>query len=467
MADGVGTHVCTFPGCNKRFKKNSRLQSHYLSHTGERPHICSFEGCNKAFKRVDHLSRHQQVAHVSDEEQNQSWECEESDCESTFSSVYALKKHIAQCHERDTYKCTVIGCEAVFNKHHQLKTHKLEEHAQGRLLCCPVAGCGKAFPTQNKLKRHQKIHEGYTCTESECGKKFDKWSLLVKHKKVDHATVHECPECKKTFSQKQWLKQHMLTHADRRMSFICNHDNCGRSYLDQRNLNAHIRSYHEGKRFSCEHDGCSQTFTTKQKLQQHQKLHDPNRPLPKKARKKKSKVEKLLGISLETESRGQDHATFYSPNREDSIDLPDLSHLHADKNIPATLTSPGEVKEEYIQHSEMMETILQTALRKVKSIEKSKHDDRNEVSDEIGHKESAEIEVIESDEKNETEINTERNNSEIDMEIVKHMNKTEKNSSNNMEFSIYILDGSDGNLQKVNMCSNNSMEASHNHTDTV
>ena len=55
----------------------------------------------------------------------------------------------------------------------------------------------------------------------------------------------------------------MLTHADRRMSFICHHDDCGRAYLDQRNLNAHIRSYHEGKRFPCEHEGCSQTFTTK------------------------------------------------------------------------------------------------------------------------------------------------------------------------------------------------------------
>ncbi|KAL4230459.1 Transcription factor IIIA [Mactra antiquata] len=335
MADkNNGIHVCEFLDCNKTFKKKSRLLTHVLSHTGERPHVCSYPECGKSYPRVDHLRRHIQSVHESETSKESVWKCEESDCEASFSSNYALKKHVARHHDQDSYKCHIPKCEAVFKKHHQLKSHMIDIHSQGKSYICEE--CKKSFPLPAKLKRHMRIHEGYVCTAEGCNKKFDKWTMLVKHRRMDHTPVHECSKCNKKFSQKQWLKQHMLTHADERQVYVCTYENCGREYLEKRNLNSHVRSYHDGKRFSCDHAGCGQTFSTKQKLMHHQKLHDPNRPLPKIKKKKKSLTEKLTGVPMVTESRGLHEMSFKSPTREDCIDLPELPNLHTGSDVTET-----------------------------------------------------------------------------------------------------------------------------------
>jgi len=74
--------------------------------------------------------------------------------------------------------------------------------------------------------------------------------------------VHQCQKCEKSFKQKQWLKQHLLTHESVRNALVCTYEDCGREYLDQRNLNAHVRSYHLGKKFTCEQEDCNRTFAT-------------------------------------------------------------------------------------------------------------------------------------------------------------------------------------------------------------
>ena len=45
--------------------------------------------------------------------------------------------------------------------------------------------------------------------------------------------------------------------------FECPHAQCKREYLSQRNLNAHLKSYHDKQRFPCEEPGCGRTFATK------------------------------------------------------------------------------------------------------------------------------------------------------------------------------------------------------------
>ena len=77
--------------------------------------------------------------------------------------------------------------------------------------------------------------------------------------------AHICPSCGKKFSQKQWLKEHSQVHSEERPVFECPHDQCQREYLSQRNLNAHIKSYHNKQRFTCEEPGCGRTFATKVK----------------------------------------------------------------------------------------------------------------------------------------------------------------------------------------------------------
>jgi len=57
--------LCSFSGCDASFNRQSHLDRHFLSHTGERPFACVVEGCGKAFTRKEHLKRHIDNTHGS------------------------------------------------------------------------------------------------------------------------------------------------------------------------------------------------------------------------------------------------------------------------------------------------------------------------------------------------------------------------------------------------------------------
>ncbi|VDI36371.1 Hypothetical predicted protein [Mytilus galloprovincialis] len=92
----------------------------------------------------------------------------------------------------------------------------------------------------------------------------------------------------------------MKSHCEEREVYTCPRPNCGRTYLEQKNLTAHIKSYHEGHRFSCQYEGCDRNFSTKQKCQKHTLLHQMKGTLPKKKSrkgvKKKSCAASVTGI---------------------------------------------------------------------------------------------------------------------------------------------------------------------------
>lgn len=76
--------------------------------------------------------------------------------------------------------------------------------------------------------------------------------------------------------------------------FQCHYENCPKFYNVNRNLQAHIRSKHEGQTFVC--NICSRRLSTKQKLKQHLNAHlDPARA---KLLVKKSRASQLAGVNL-------------------------------------------------------------------------------------------------------------------------------------------------------------------------
>eukprot|EP01135_Chromosphaera_perkinsii_P004689 Nk52_evm38s293 gene=Nk52_evmTU38s293 len=112
---------CTYPNCNKSYTKNSHLETHYRTHTGEKPYLCTHKGCNKKFSRSDELTRH-------------------------------YRKHTGikpfQCHI----------CERKFSRSDHLTTH-VRTHTGEKPFTCQWPGCTKRFARSDELSRHRGIHE--------------------------------------------------------------------------------------------------------------------------------------------------------------------------------------------------------------------------------------------------------------------------------------------------------------------
>ena len=275
-------YICSEDGCNSRFSKRAYLEQHMCIHTSERPFVCANEGCNKTYKRKDHLNRHAKYCPLSPDGGLPPVICTVEGCDRTFINDTNLRKHIQVYHENKKKKIQSLIAEYsdVVKSDKYLNNDELEggEKTQPEIdlssktpFGCPHPGCGMSFRWMNRLRRHLKVHEGYTCPE--CDEKFEKWPQLVKHKTAAHKEPQKCPICERTFAQGQWLKRHMKVHSDVREMYLCPYEDCKRCYSEKRNLDAHIRSYHDKQRFYCVFEDCGRSFAFKHKMLEHLKIH--------------------------------------------------------------------------------------------------------------------------------------------------------------------------------------------------
>ncbi|XP_070327227.1 transcription factor IIIA [Odocoileus virginianus] len=318
-----GRFICSFPNCSASYNKAWKLDAHLCRHTGERPFVCDHEGCGKAFVRDYHLSRHALI-HTGEKP----FVCTASGCDQKFNTKSNLKKHFERKHENQQkqYACSFEGCKKTFRKHQQLKTHQCQ-HTNEPLFKCAHEGCGKHFASPSSLKRHGKVHEGYTC-QKECPFVAKTWTELLKHMRETHKEDIRCGVCQKTFKRKEFLRQHMRTHAPSRDVCRCPRAGCGRTYTTAFNLQSHILSFHEEQRpFVCEHAGCGKTFAMKQSLSRHAVVHDPNMKKIKvrPSRGKRSLASRLSGYL--PPKRTQDQAVPLPRNGEPLSCIED--HVHS------------------------------------------------------------------------------------------------------------------------------------------
>ncbi|XP_004631175.1 transcription factor IIIA [Octodon degus] len=298
--------ICSFPDCGASYNKAWKLEAHLCKHTGERPFACKYEGCGKAFIRDYHLSRHILI-HTGEKP----FICTAGGCDQKFNTKSNLKKHFERKHENQQkqYVCSFEDCKKAFKKHQQLKIHQCQ-HRREPPFRCTQEGCGKHFASPSSLKRHGKVHKGYMCQKG-CSFVAKTWTELQKHTRETHKEEIMCELCQKTFKRKDYLKQHMKTHAPERAVCRCPREGCGRTYTTVFNLQSHILSFHEEQRpFVCEHAGCSKTFAMKQSLTRHAIVHDPDRKKMKlkvkPSRGKRSLASRLSGYIPPKKKQEQD-----------------------------------------------------------------------------------------------------------------------------------------------------------------
>lgn len=94
-------YVCTFPGCNKRFKAQGVYNHHLNTHGTEKKFKCTY--CPKSFKTSVQLAGHKNT-------HTKPFSC--NVCNRAFSSLYSAKNHMATHNRTDDnlkYVCGVCG----------------------------------------------------------------------------------------------------------------------------------------------------------------------------------------------------------------------------------------------------------------------------------------------------------------------------------------------------------------------
>ena len=87
---------------------------------------------------------------------------------------------------------------------------------------------------------------------------------------VNNERKLECGICGKQCTEVKSLKSHIQRHWNTRYQCIL----CDRSFALNTSLKAHIRGVHEGERLVCSVEGCGRTFLEKKTLDAHMKIHN-------------------------------------------------------------------------------------------------------------------------------------------------------------------------------------------------
>ncbi|XP_017035374.1 zinc finger protein ZFP2 isoform X2 [Drosophila kikkawai] len=181
--------------------------------------------------------------------------------------------------------------QSVFKKQRQPKDYN-----------CPH--CDRKYTTQKYLNTHLKMShphpQAFKCDD--CEATFDADRALAQHRRKAH-TEFGCQLCEKVFKSSRSLLRHVQGHSGVRQ-FKCDHENCGKSFVNQHNLTSHRRVHSEERNYVCElcgyrsryrealivhrrtHTGekpfqcqtCDRCFASKSLLNEHQAMHSTEKP---------------------------------------------------------------------------------------------------------------------------------------------------------------------------------------------
>uniref|UniRef100_A0A182MZI5 C2H2-type domain-containing protein n=1 Tax=Anopheles dirus TaxID=7168 RepID=A0A182MZI5_9DIPT len=275
-ADSSSSHRYRCEHCGQTFKRQDAHDRHLFQHTGVHEYQCLEAGCGKAYTNRSHLARHVRAKHLErPAEREPPRACKHPGCGKMFASEQKMMRHFRALHLHGrSYKCD--DCGEQFTRKVQLRWHRYQHTGQYPHRC---TACGENFTNLKALQRHRCRERAVQCTR--CDRAFARWSEMVTHRRLEHPAVHRCEQCGKQFHTRSAMKQHARLHRTgeaegERDVYQCPHEGCPRFYEHERNLYAHVRSKHEGRKREqhvCPVADCGRVLATRQKLNQHRKLH--------------------------------------------------------------------------------------------------------------------------------------------------------------------------------------------------
>ncbi|XP_075722026.1 uncharacterized protein LOC119167669 isoform X3 [Rhipicephalus microplus] len=188
--------------CPKVFGTARDMGIHVRRHEGVKPYTC--KDCNKAFCTPFELDQHVRT-HTGE----RPFKC--PTCACAFATLSTLLRH-SNTHRRSNsvmYRCSV--CPSLFRYAVTCAAHERTHRADCTHRC---KTCNRVFPRAFNLKRHMRLH--------------------------DSDEPHVCNMCDRSFNKKEHLNMHLQSCGKFRKC-----ETCGKGFLEEAQLEAHIASQHD------------------------------------------------------------------------------------------------------------------------------------------------------------------------------------------------------------------------------
>ena len=161
----------------------------------------------------------------------------------------------------DTHNCSLEE-EANSHENKLLPTNQSENHNDYKYSCNQ---CEYYCNTKNEIDTHSNVHHGPKHTCHKCGRTYKKKFDLQAHIRSEHEGIfYECDLCDYKNSEARKLRQHKESKHEG-IRHACG--KCDFKAAQHSSLKHHNESVHEGKRFTCSE--CNEQFTKPDKLKQH------------------------------------------------------------------------------------------------------------------------------------------------------------------------------------------------------
>ncbi|XP_069693229.1 zinc finger protein OZF-like isoform X2 [Periplaneta americana] len=173
--------------------------------------------------------------------------------------------------QRTVGKFICKHCGNIFETFVEFELH-VKTHISEKPFTCP---CGRSYMHKGHLKEHMLTHtdrKPHMCTE--CGKSFAHKGDLTIHMRIHTGEKpYSCTECGKSFVQGGQLKMHMRTHTGEK-PYSCSV--CGKSFVQKHNMLDHMFLHTGEKPYSC--TLCGRSFVQGCHLKDHMKTHSGEKP---------------------------------------------------------------------------------------------------------------------------------------------------------------------------------------------